>query len=85
MTLGRRGFQNTRIPPLSQKSKIFDSMNYGVIAPGNHWILIRCAEHHPDKGSQGCAPFFYPKQQFRFPSAEWHQNGFLLTFICFML
>ncbi len=20
--------------------------NYGVIAPGNHYILIRCAEHH---------------------------------------
>ena len=22
-------------------------MNYGVIAPGDHWILIRCATHHP--------------------------------------
>jgi len=20
---------------------------YGVIAPGDHWILIRCAAHHP--------------------------------------
>ena len=23
-------------------------LNYGVIAPGDHWILIRCAEHHPN-------------------------------------
>ena len=22
-------------------------LNYGVIAPGDHWILIRCAAHHP--------------------------------------
>ena len=22
-------------------------MNYGVIAPGDHWILIRCGLHHP--------------------------------------
>ena len=22
-------------------------LNYGVIAPGDHFILIRCAEHHP--------------------------------------
>ena len=21
---------------------------YGVIAPGDHWILIRCAVHHPN-------------------------------------
>ena len=23
------------------------SIRYGVIATGNQWILIRCAEHHP--------------------------------------
>ena len=22
---------------------------YGVIAPGDHWILIRCAKHHPTR------------------------------------
>ena len=22
-------------------------MNYGVIAPGDHWILIPCGLHHP--------------------------------------
>ena len=22
-------------------------LNYGVIAPGDHWILIRCAAHNP--------------------------------------
>ena len=22
---------------------------YGVIAPGDHWILIRCAAHHPTR------------------------------------
>ena len=26
-------------------------MNEGVIAPGNHIILIRCAEHHPYRRS----------------------------------
>ena len=43
-------------------------MNYGVIAPGNHGILIRCAEHHPLRGAMGATapewPSYYPKQQF---------------------
>ena len=30
-------------------------MNECVIAPGNHWFLIRCAEHHP----YGFADTFY--------------------------
>ena len=27
-------------------------LNYGVIAPGDHWILIRCAAHRPYERSE---------------------------------
>ena len=34
---------------------------YGVIAPGDHWILIRCAAHHPTQ----TMPPNYRRKKFR--------------------
>ena len=33
---------------------------YGVIAPGDHWILIRCAAHHPTQ----TVPLNYRRKNF---------------------